>query len=168
MRLLSLILALSLSLAASAQTVSEHEMKAAYLYNFTRFIDWPADERANFNLCLLGEVELGEAMRKYEGRRIKDQRLVIARLSTMSPVRQCSLLFVGSSQLSSLAKINSHLADYPVLTVTDRQVPQPVAILLALEAEKLVFDLNLEHMQRARLKPQLSLLRLARKVHKLP
>lgn len=168
MRLLSLILAFSFSLAASAQTVSEHEMKAAYLYNFARFTEWPADGRANFNICVLGDEELGQAMRKYDGRRINDQRVVIARLNTMTPVRQCSLLFVGSSELPNLAKINAYLGEFPVLTVSDRPASPQLAILLAVEAEKLVFDLNLEQTQRAKLKPHPSLLRLARNVRKAP
>ena len=168
MRRLFFLFLLGISLTAGAQTASEYDMKAAYLYNFARFTEWPASERANFNLCVLGDEELGQALRKYEERRINDQRVVIARLNTMTPIRQCNLLFVGAAELPNLAKINAHLGDLPVLTVVDRPAAAPVGIVMALESERLVFDLNLEHAQRSRLKHHPSVLRLARYVRKAP
>ena len=166
MRRLALLFLLAVSLASGAQTVSEHDMKAAYLFNFARFTEWPANERANFNICILGDEDLGRAMRKYEERRISDQRVVIARLNSMTPIRQCNLLFVGAGELPNLAKINAHLGELPVLTVTDR--PAPVGIVMSLESERLVFDVNLEYSQKARLKHHSSVLRLARNIRKAP
>lgn len=166
MHRLVFLLLLLLSPALSAQTVFEHDMKAAYLYNFARFTEWPANERANFNLCVLGDEELGAAMRKYEELRINDRRMVIARLHTMTPIRQCNILFIGAAELPNLGRINAHLGDLPVLTVIDRPAALPVGVVMALEADRLVFDINLEHAQRVRLKHLPSVLQLARFVRK--
>lgn len=166
MRLVAFLIMLTFSLAIGAQTVAEHEMKAAYLFNFARFTEWPANERANFNICILGDEDLGRAMRKYEERRISDQRVVIARLNSTTPIRQCNLLFVGAGELPNLPKINAQLGEMPVLTVTDRPAPVPVGIVLSLESERLVFDVNIEHTQKAKLKHHSSVLRLARNIRK--
>ncbi|MBU3695935.1 YfiR family protein [Dechloromonas sp.] len=70
--------------------------------------------------------------------------------------------------MPNLGKINAHLGDLPVLTVVDRPAAAPVGIVLALESERLVFDLDPEHAQRSRLKHHPSVLRLARNERKAP
>ena len=106
MRLLTLLLTFWLSLAAHAQTaVSEPEMKAGYLFNLALNTEWPENQRANFNICLLGDEDVGQAMRKYDQRRINDQRVVIARLTSMTPIRQCQVLFIGASEIINLPKM---------------------------------------------------------------
>jgi hypothetical protein len=167
MRSLFFLLSFWLSLAANAQTtVSEHEMKAVYLFNLAMHTDWPENLRANFNICLLGDEEVGLAMRKYDERRINDQRVVIARLTSMTPIRQCQVLYVGANEIVNLPKMLKILEDLPVLTVTDAPNVKSVSMLLALENNRMVFDLNLEQCQRVNLKPQAKLLRMARNLKK--
>ena len=106
-------------------------------------------------------------MRKYDLRRINDQRVVIARLSSMTPIRQCQVLFIGASEIINLPKMLKILEDLPVLTVTDAPNIKTVSMALALESDRMVFDLNLEQCQRVNLKPQAKLLRMARNLKKL-
>ena len=168
MRLLTLLLTFWLCLAAHAQTaVSEPEMKAGYLFNLALNTEWPENQRANFNICLLGDEDVGQAMRKYDQRRINDQRVVIARLTSMTPIRQCQVLFIGASEIINLPKMLKILEDLPVLTVTDAPNIKTVSMALALESDRMVFDLNLEQCQRVNLKPQAKLLRMARNLKKL-
>ena len=58
MRALVLLLLFWLSPAAHAQVVAEHDMKAAYLYNFAHLFEWPESRRANFHICILGDEEV--------------------------------------------------------------------------------------------------------------
>lgn len=166
MRALVLLLLFWFSLAANAQVVAEHEMKAAYLYNFAYLFDWPDSKRANFHVCILGDDEVGLAMQGYYDRRVNGQRMVIARLTTPTPIRLCDILYVGAGEIVNLPKIRNILGNQPTLTVTDKGSLQAVGITLALEGKRLMFDVNLEHCERASLKPKPTLLELARSVRK--
>lgn len=166
MRALILLLLSCFSLAANAQVVAEHEMKAAYLYNFAYLFDWPDSKRANFHVCILGDEEVGVAMQGYFDRRVNGQRIVIARLTTTTPIRLCDILYVGAGEVVNLPKIRTILGSQPTLTVTDKGSLQAVGVLLALEGKRLMFDVNLEYCERASLKPKPTLLELARSVRK--
>ncbi|MBS1141995.1 MAG: hypothetical protein H6R13_3448 [Proteobacteria bacterium] len=166
MRALVLLLLFCFSLAANAQVVAEHEMKAAYLYNFAYLFDWPESRRANFHVCVLGDEEVGLAMQAYYDRRVNGQRMVIARLTTPTPIRLCDILYVGAGDVVNLPKIRSILGSQPTLTVTDKGSLHSVGIMLALEGNRLMFDVNLEYCERASLKAKPTLLELARSVRK--
>lgn len=166
MRALILLLLFWLSPTVNAQVVAEHEMKAAYLYNFAHLFEWPESRRANFHICILGDEEVGAALQGYDEKRINGQRMVIARLTTTTPVRLCDILYVGAGEAVSLPRIRSMLGNQPTLTVSEKGNLQSVGIMLALESNRLMFDVNLEHCERANLKPKPAMLSLARSVRK--
>ncbi|HRF30656.1 MAG: YfiR family protein [Dechloromonas sp.] len=166
MRALVLLLLFWLSPAAHAQVVAEHDMKAAYLYNFAHLFEWPESRRANFHICILGDEEVGAALQGYDEKRINGQRMVIARLTTTTPIRLCDILYVGAGEAVNLPKIRSMLGNQPTLTVSEKGNLQSVGITLALENNRLLFDVNLEHCEKANLKPKPAMLSLARSVRK--
>lgn len=167
MRTLLLVFGFWISLVANAQVVSEHEMKAAYLYNFAHLFEWPESRRANFHLCILGDEEVGAAMQDYGEKRVNGQRMVVARLTTTAPIRLCDILYVGAAEAVNLPRIKSMLGSWPTLIVADRAPLQSVAVTLALENKHLMFDVNLEQCERANLKPKQTVLGLARHVRRL-
>lgn len=164
MRVLIFLLAVSWSMMLRADPVSEYEMKATYLFNFATFSEWPDSERATFNLCTLGEEEVGKALLRLDGRRLHGRRLVIARLTSLTALRNCQVLFVGEREVVNLPKIIAQLGEEPVLTVVDRPVSASVGIQMALEGRRLVFDVNVDQCRQAGVKPSSTLLRLARNV----
>lgn len=166
MRALFLLFGFCISLAANAQVVSEHDMKAAYLYNFAHLFEWPESRRANFHICILGDEEVGGAMLGYDEKRVNGQRMVIARLNTTTPIRLCDILYVGAAEVGNLPKIRTMLAGQPTLTVADKAPLQSVAVMLALEDKRLMFDINLEHCERAGLRPKKAVLELSRGIRK--
>jgi hypothetical protein len=166
MRRLLALLALWISLAAYAQVVSEHDMKAAYLYNFAHLFDWPESSRANFHLCVLGDEEVGAALQRFDERRVDGKRIVIARLSSLAPIRLCDILYVGAGEQASLPKVRSTLGNQPTLVVADRGNLPAVGVMLGIENDRLVFDVNLEHCERAGLKAKQTLLGFARSVRR--
>ena len=89
MRYLSVVLAFCLSLAAHAQPVSEYDLKALYIYNIALFTDWPQTGQDSFNMCSLADANVGLAMKKLEGKRIGDRRIVAATLSSLAAIGQC-------------------------------------------------------------------------------
>lgn len=166
MRALILLLLFWLSPAVHAQVVAEHEMKAAYLYNFAHLFEWPESQRANFHICILGDDEVGAALQGYDEKRVNGQRMVIARLTTTTPIRLCDILYVAAGEAVNLPKIRSILGNSPTLTVSEKGSLQSVGIMLTLESNRLMFDVNLEHCERANLKVKPTLLGLARSVRK--
>ena len=168
LRTFFLLLAFALSLTARADPVSELELKGMYLYNFAKHTEWPESDLAMFNICILGDNDLGVAMHKLEGRAIHGRRLVVARLSSMAALRNCQVLFIGRDEIRSLPQIKSKLGDEPVLTVVDVPNVPSVCITVLQEGERLSFDVNMPQCQRGKLKPTTPMLRLARNVAKEP
>lgn len=166
MRFLAALWIAWFSLTAQADPVAEYDMKATYLYNFAAFTEWPESDRYSFNLCTLGDENVAQALRRFEGRRIGKQRLTVARLSSLGAIRNCQLLFVGEREVVNLPRIAAELGDEPVLTVSDAALLPQVGIVLSLENQRLVFDVNFEQCRRLNLRPSSNLLRLARTVRK--
>lgn len=166
MKLLVSLIFAWFSLVAHADPVGEYDMKATYLYNFAAFTEWPESERATFNLCTLGDENIGQALLRFEGKRIGGMRVAVARLSSLAAIRKCQLLYVGEREAVNLPRIVAELGEEPVLTVTDLPLLPQVGIVLALENQRLVFDVNFEQCRRLNLRPSSTLLRLARTVRK--
>lgn len=163
---LLLLMLMMFSLSARAEPVAEHDLKAGYLYNFVVHTEWPEWSRANLNICILDDALLGDAMSRFDHNRMQGMRIVIARLSSLLPIRQCQLVYVPASRQSSLMRIREELAGLPVLTVSEVAGDNESAIVLSLNGNRLVYSLNLPAFQRAGLKPSDLLRGLAGKVRK--
>lgn len=165
-RQLIFLLLFVFSVPAFAQSVPEYDLKAGYAYNFAAQIQWPDTGRVNFNFCTLNEENVGLALQKFAGRPLHGRRFVVARLTSLVAINQCQVLYIGAGEVVNLSRINKQLGDEPVLTISDVPEISNVCIKLALDGERLVFDINLERCQQAKLNPGPNLLRLARVVTK--
>ncbi|WP_434514765.1 YfiR family protein [Dechloromonas sp. ARDL1] len=146
--------------------VAEADMKAAYIYNFGAFTEWPESNRISFNICVLGDDKIGRSLKRYEGKLISNRRVVVARLSSLAAIADCQLLFIGDSEVHNLGRIAHELGHQPVLTVTDAPVLPQVGVVISLVGQRLAFEVNLDYCKRANLKPQSNLLRLAKSIRK--
>lgn len=146
--------------------IAEADMKAAYIYNFGAFTEWPESNRISFNICTLGDDRVGRSLRRYEGKLISQRRVVVARLSSLAAISDCQILFIGDAELPNLGRITHELGQQAVLTVTDAPVLSQVGAVIMPEGQRLVFEVNLDYCKRANLKPQSNLLRLAKSIRK--
>ena len=92
-----------------ADPPSEYQLKAAFLFNFAKFIDWPAgspaSRQSSFTICVLGQDPFGPTLDdNLQGKMIGKQPLAIRRLKDKLEARRCQMVFVSSSE-------NTHLAD---------------------------------------------------------
>lgn len=115
-------------LAAAEQPLvtSEYAVKAAFLYNFAKFVDWPADAfrspRDPMVLCLLGEDPFGRELdRTVGGKTVLGRQLVVRRLETLTGVEECRILFVSSSEGPRFGQVLAAVADHAVLTVGEEE-----------------------------------------------
>jgi len=105
---------------------SEYEVKAAFLYNFARFVEWPAAEfltpGSPVDVCVLGEDPFGPALEKtVSNKRAKGHPFVVSRVDSLDAVRHCQILFISSKERTPLSRIQERLSGAPVLTVCERE-----------------------------------------------
>lgn len=152
---------------------TEYEVKAAYLYNFGRFVEWPAKvtttRTGTFTVCILGEDPFGRALDvTFAGEVIGNQKVAARRISSPSDSADCRILFISSSEANRLNKIIDALDNSAVLTVSD--IPQfsrhRGMIQLVLEENRIRFEVNLTATQHAGLTLSSELLKLATAVRR--
>jgi hypothetical protein len=158
--------------AAKTSASREYRIKAAFLYNFAKFTEWPAgafaDAKAPLRLCVLGEDPFHGALAALEGRTAKNRPIVAGRLSSRDPLGQCHLLFISASEHGRLGTILESLRGMPVLVVGDTPhfARSGGTIRLKIVGDKVRFEFNVRAAQHAKLKIDSRLLRLGRIVDK--
>ena len=167
--LLFLGLLSTLSPAVQAQTGNEYQVKAAFLYNFAKFVDWPPEAFAGRSgklvIGVIGEDPFGGALdQAINGKTIGGRSLVVHRLRWGQDLRSCHILFISSSERQRLPQIIQSLRGASVLTVGDMgQFNQQGGIInFVLEANKVGFEINSRGAHRARLRISSKLLALAK------
>jgi hypothetical protein len=154
---------------------TEYQVKAAYLSNFGRFVEWPAAALAQaenaFPICVLGEDPMGASLdAALAGETIDRLPLVARRIGKVGEAAGCRILYVGASEESSLPAIVKALEKTSVLTVSD--IPQFTTrggmIEFAVNNNRVRFEVNLAAARRAGLTLSSELLKLAVAVRRGP
>jgi hypothetical protein len=117
-RLLALALFVSTALPALGDGAGEYEVKAAFLYNFTRFVRWPEAGTGPFAIGVLGQDPFaGDLDRALAGKAVDDRPLVVRRVKTVEESSGCGILFISSSEAGRLPAVFTALGATHVLTV---------------------------------------------------
>jgi hypothetical protein len=150
---------------------SEYEVKATYLYNFSKFVDWPPNgahsQSDSFTICVLGEDPFGPALNTtLADESIAGKSVVAKRIPTSQDAVNCRVLFISSSEDKQLKQIFTILGDASILTVSD--LPQFTQrggmVQFLLEDNKIRFEVNLASAQRVGLSFSSELLKVATNV----
>lgn len=88
----------SLALADSRPAL-EYKVKAAYLYNFTKFITWPDKHRDTFNFCVIGADYFLSLLKPLEQRTALDKPIHLLRLDSIEQAGQCHILYIDNDRL---------------------------------------------------------------------
>ena len=152
-----------------AERPSEHEVKAAFLYNFAKFVKWPeSDSRApTFVIAVLGEDPFGSVLdRTVAGKAVLGRSVEVKRLHDLDAAGRMDILFVGESEKARLAQVLKRLEGTSVLTVgaMDSFAERGGMIAFKVRDDVVQFEINLGSVERARLKMSSQLIRLARQV----
>lgn len=161
-------------LAAQAPSPSEFEVKAAYLYNLGKFVEWPEPALAHddsFAICVLGRDPFGPILdATLAGQTLKGKPAVARRIAGVQDAAGCRILFISASQRAQVAHILAAVSRVPVLTVSDIEgfaarggmvqfVPDDLGVR---------FELNVASAARAGLTFSAQLLRVAKSVRGAP
>lgn len=154
---------------AQDEGIGEYHVKAAFLYNFAKFVEWPPETMpsgsAPLVLGVVGEDPFGQVLEEtIKGKTVNGQELVIRRFTRIQGASGCHILFISSSERKRLAEIIDGLRGSSVLTVSDmeRFAQRGGIISFTMENNKVRFEVNLDSAERAGLKISSKLLTLAK------
>jgi hypothetical protein len=159
-----------------AQTLptGESDIKAAFLYNFTKFIDWPSsafDGTAGvFRVCVFAEPAFVRAVqRMVEGETVRGRPLRVETPYSIERARTCHIAYFARSSVDHAAGLLPALQQIPVLTVGESSqfLQRGGAMAFVLDENRVRFDINKGAADRAGLTISSKLLRVARTVSNL-
>jgi hypothetical protein len=187
-----LLLLPAASLSAQNQDDSsqnrEYKIKAAFLYNFIKFVDWPMErdvaDDENVVIGIIGKNPFGDAFEPIQNKKVKGNNTTIKYFQGFKELKQieednsskyeniveeiknCHLLFICSSEKNNLVDILTLVKDHNILTVgeTPKMLEKNGIINFVLEENKVRFEINLIAARESKLVIRSQLLRLAKNV----
>lgn len=172
MRLLCGVMLL-LALAPAHAVPTEYELKAAFIYQIARFVEWPSPTepltgtplaRAPLRLCVFGGNPFGPALDTIRGKLVNERRLEVSQLDTKADTRECNILFIADPAERHIERIAAISRGAGMLTIGDTQgfAQRGAVVNFFPENGKIRFEINPEASRRAGLKISSQLLKLAR------
>ena len=155
-------------LAHATNPVEEPDLKAAYIFNFIQFIEWPDSDLAtdgDWPLCISPFSPLKRALTALEGKPARKGRPIRVRLLELAELRHCRVLVLHGSDIEPVLRTLRALPSaHGILTVADEDAAGSPDIMITLGQQKnrIVFAINTDATARAGLSVSSRLLRLAR------
>jgi hypothetical protein len=120
--------------AGGAPVASEYSVKAAYLYKFGAFVDWPPNAFGSASspivVCVVGDDPFGAVLdQTVGGQRIGQRAVEVRRMERIDRNPGCHILYIGGSRRQSVAEVLRNVQGAPVLTVTDGRRSGPQGII---------------------------------------
>jgi hypothetical protein len=155
-------------LTAQQTRPSEFQIKAAYIYNFGKFVKWPAVAPANqsgsFTICVLEGEPFGATLEStLAGETVGGKPVAVKRIEKAQDASACHILFIGSAQGKDLTEILSALDEAAVLTVSDMPnfSKRGGMIQFVPEGDRIRFEINLGGAEKSHLVFPSELLKIA-------
>jgi hypothetical protein len=152
---------------AHAVRPSEYQVKAVFLYNFAKFVEWPEaalpDTATTLVISILGEDPFGDAFASIEGKTVKGRELVIKRFAELPDLEPCHILFISSLEKKRLSAILEHIKTSSILLVSEMEdfTQKGGMVNFVLQKKKVRFEISIETSEEAGLKLSSRLLKLA-------
>jgi uncharacterized protein DUF4154 len=159
------------SIYAQSPPTGEYQVKAAFLFNFAKFVEWPSssfsDASAPLRICVLGRDPFGEELRNIiKDKTVNGRRLEVDQGIDLQAARTCHILFIASSEKAELKRVFEVLRGTDALTVGDSKgfVEQGGMINFVLENNRVQFEVNRKAAEQVGLKISSKLLSVAKLV----
>jgi YfiR/HmsC-like len=156
---------------AQSQPLSESEIKAGFLFNFTKFVEWPADAFADPSvpivLGIVGDNPVTDLLTETAaGKTVNGRAVVVRRFKEGQDLRSCHILFVSASEEKHAPQILERVKGSQVLTVGEISgfAQSGGMINFFVEGKKVRLEINLDAAARARLKISAKVIAVARLV----
>jgi len=162
------LIAASLQAGPDGTPVGEYQLKAVFLFNFAKFVEWPpqafGDARDPFNICVLGDNPFGSSLDDaVRGKTVANRPIAIRLISSPQQARTCQILFVSASERKRMRGILEALQHCCVLTVgdTDDFTANGGIVQFKVRDAHVRIEIDAEAAQRANLRISSKLLSLA-------
>jgi hypothetical protein len=144
----------------------EYRLKAAFIYNFIAFTEWPASVGTTLNLCIHGQDPFGGDIDALQGKAVNGRTIAVQRRAAVDALRGCQVVFVAPSAQEQLPRVLDALRGQPVLTVADTPgaMRRGVALNMGVHGGKVTFEASTVAARAASLTLSSKLLRLATEV----
>jgi hypothetical protein len=159
---------------AQAQgSAPEYQVKAAYLFNFTKFTEWPSavlPPGAPIQVCVAGRDHFGESLSTLESKVVHNHPIHVRRDLRAGTLRGCHVVFVAEEDDRTEQAVLRSAEAVSALTVSDREgfVERGGTIGMLTRDSRILFEINVEAAHRAGLKLSSQMLKLARSVKGRP
>jgi len=171
----ALFMVISISLLNNSicpgQSATENQVKAAYLFNFLKFVEWPdglsSDPQSKWIIGIVGGSPVSfELSKLVEGKNILGRELLVKNFQATDNLRGCNILFIGGSEKKHLPSILASLRGSSVMTVADMDhfIESGGMVQIVVENARARVSIDMEATDRAGLKISSKLLALARTV----
>ena len=159
------------SARAQTPTVGESQVKAAFLYNFAKFVEWPpgsfSDASAPLRICIFGRDPFGEELRNITKEKVLNgHKLEVSEVLDLQVARTCHILFIAFSETAQLKQIFESVRGTDALTVGDTKgfVQQGGMINFVLDNNRVQFEVNRKAAEQGGLRISSKLLSVAKLV----
>ena len=154
---------------ARAQSVSEHSVKAAFLYRFTQYVEWPSQalQGTQFTIAVLEDAQVAEDLEHMlTGHPVKGRTAKVKIVHRAREATDAQIVFVGSGDADAHRNFITGLAGHPMLIVTDEEhgLEEGSTVNFMLVDHRLRFEVSLTAAERAGLKISSELLSVAARV----
>ncbi len=150
--------------------VNEYQVKAAFLFNFAKFVEWPdkafANAKSPIYIGVLGDDPFGGTLDQIvEGETVQERKLIIKRSRQVEDLKGCHLLFISKSEKARIAQILTAVDDASVVTVSEVEgfARRGGVINFFIADDKVRFEVNADTARHKGLKISSQLLRVAGK-----
>lgn len=154
---------------AQAQHAPENQLKAALIFNFVQFTEWPLavlPEGEPLTMCLLKNTVMTEALSLLEHKTVGSHLLHFRFLHDNDNLQGCKVVYLEEDERYRLPQFRKKMEELNVLTISDRSgaTEEGAMIAIAVDSNRFIFEINASAARQARLNISSKLLRLARKV----
>jgi len=161
------VMFLSAELSVAAE--GEYKVKAAMLYNFAKFVEWPGDSFGSNNqiiYCIAGKSPINAPMLQMQGKLVKGLTVFVRQIAKPSEVTGCQVLFIPQSESARSSAYLQESSHHKILTVSDREkfVESGGMIGFSEDENKIRFEINQETAHNRGIQISSHLLKLARRV----
>jgi YfiR/HmsC-like len=163
---MAVVLGHCLTAASPAQPFDEYQVKAAFLYNFAKFVQWPAEAFQTaaepMAICVLGQDPFGRSLADtVAGRAIEGRSIVVRHIPDIKQAAGCHVLFIASTENKRSPLMLAEIKP-GILTVGDSDASGTGAVInFKLDDGKVRFEINVEAAEREKLQISSRLLSLA-------
>jgi hypothetical protein len=151
--------------------LTENQLKASFVLNFARYVEWPAGAfphaEAPLTICMVGRDFRGLSLAELDGRRIGSRPVSVRSDVRLETIQGCHVAFIAESEERRLAPTLRGIGTRPILTVSDVEnfIDAGGDIGLVSGGERLQFEVNREALASRQLRASSQMLRLARNLN---